>query len=679
MNTHLRYMPSTPLVQTKSPTYHLTTFPPNPDFVVSVDKAGLPRSRYGDMIWDFSAYTRKGNEQKFRYNFGVTRQGSAGEVNQENIALIKQVAILCLYHPGLFPGSIQGLKGYLSGLKKTGAFCTRKGILMSDLHRFPRLFDEYSNEIKPGSRARSNSLIGFLHNLEVYSEDLGFLIADKALLRHLSARVEGDREAMQTPCIPPRIWEYQVRRLDQILNDFLDHQEQIEGAFNTLIAVYRYNSKPVSAASKKRELINPFFKPGEWFTDKRIQFFGDFTRYAEVYGIADLINNYSNSNREECLTLQSFHQTLSIATKVALFFIANYSLQRRQEFGSLRTDCFQIERDHRLGDIAMVVGETTKTDPDSDARWVVPTHVEKAVRVATFIAKLRYQVADEEFKKDYTDPQSIPLAIGAAEPWSPFQAKNFQVADYSLFLNWSGSILDQQEIVIGEEDARIALSLTPTISRREWFAVGKPWRFASHQLRRTANVLMASSGDVSLSTIQWENKHRSRYMSIYYGRNHTNLRFNKNAAKELIGEVYQSLARNCSEAVLDQDRFVRPHSNHEPYSNKVINLVSEKSAEKLVRAAKNNEVSCRRTLLGLCTKLSCEFGGIESISKCAGAEGGGICPDAIFDRLQGGNLVGLKEGYISERKNLKPHQPRYKALGYEILAIDTYLDVMGRS
>lgn len=517
MNTQLRYMPPTPLVQPKSPTYRLTTFPPNSDFVVSVDKAGLPRSRYGDMIWDFSAYTRKGNEQKFRYNFGVTRQGSAGEVNQENMAIIKQVVILCLYHPGLFPGSIQGLKGYLSSLKKTGAFCTGKGILMSELHRFPRLFDEYSDEIGLASRARSNTLIGFLHNLDIYSEDLGFVIADKALLKHLSARVERNREVLQTPCIPPRIWEYQVRRLDQILNDFLDHQEQIEGAFNTLTAVYRYNSKTLTAASKKRNLINPFFKPGECFKKARIQFFGDFSRYAEVYGIADLIKNYSNKG--ECLTLQSFNQTLSIATKVALFFIANYSLQRRQEFGSLRTDCFQIERDHRLGDIALVVGETTKTDPDSDARWVVPIHVEKAVRVAAFIAELRYQVADEEFKMDYPDPQSIPLAIGAAEPWSPLQAKNFQTPDYSLFLNWCDSILDQEEIIISEEDARIAISVTPTLSRCEWFAVGKPWRFASHQLRRTANVLMASSGDVSLSTIQWENKHRSRYMSIYYGRN----------------------------------------------------------------------------------------------------------------------------------------------------------------
>lgn len=62
--------------------------------------------------------------------------------------------------------------------------------------------------------------------------------------------------------------------------------------------------------------------------------------------------------------------------------------------------------------------------------------------------------------------------------------------DYANIIRRGSRLFDQQEIVVTEEDSRIALSMTPNLFNKEWFGIGKPWSFSTHQARCVFRPIM---------------------------------------------------------------------------------------------------------------------------------------------------------------------------------------------
>ena len=91
----LRFMSPSTLVTVDSPLYRPPCFPPPRDWAVSVDSEGAPLSLYGDDFWDFRAFERSAT-------FNFKKDG----ISDENVFLVKQVVLLVLYHPRLFPGRV---------------------------------------------------------------------------------------------------------------------------------------------------------------------------------------------------------------------------------------------------------------------------------------------------------------------------------------------------------------------------------------------------------------------------------------------------------------------------------------------------------------------------------------------------------------------------------------------
>lgn len=73
---------------------------------------------------------------------------------------------------------------------------------------------------------------------------------------------------------------------------------------------------------------------------------------------------------------------------------------------------------------------------------------------------------------------------------------------------------------------------------------------------------------------------------------------------------------------------------------------------------------------------SCEYGGIESVSKCAGGDGKGVCADAIFVRKNREKLIKLKGNHENQLNALTQENMRYWSLKQEIYAIEVYLNVV---
>ena len=184
-------------------------------------------------------------------------------------------------------------------------------------------------------------------------------------------------------------------------------------------------------------------------------------------------------------------------------------------------------------------------------------------------------------------------------------------------------LFDPDMLRITEEDAQEALSLTPNLQNKDWFEVGNRWQFHSHQLRRTLAVNMFASDVVSVSSIQQQMKHLSQKMTLYYGRHHTNLRLNSEAEKAIILESHADVYQNVMEAVRNNGVNVKPHGEI-PGFDRIADLIEAGEEKELMKLIRDGSLGVRRTLLGFCMKAGpCEYGGIESVAKCAGGDGGG--------------------------------------------------------
>ncbi|HBO2902410.1 hypothetical protein [Pseudomonas aeruginosa] len=587
--------------------------------------------------------------------------------------LTKKAMFLVLYHPKLFGGRIRSAAYCFNCLISIAKVCNEQGILISDLPKFPHVHQDVAKALQ---NASYKIYINFLHKLQLHADTLNFAITDQRMLAFLASQQKG-WEKIQTPYIPPRIWTYQINRLNECLDDFLEHQAAIEKAFTWISDAYEHNS----AALPQHDRFQSPFGEHRFYKKKRILFDGGFDEFLAEYGLLDLFERWMGSEKQR--SVAQFARYFRMVRDASLLYILNFSLQRVSEAMSLRADCFLIEQDERLGEIALIVGETTKTDPDDDARWVVPRSVKKAVDVAASIAKLQMRHYTEDVSASDAVKASTLLALPGREPWTPRKTHSRNVhgelaamVRLGPFIASYPRVFDPKEITVTESDWKIAVSMTPNLSKKSGFGVGLPWQFTVHQLRRTTSVNMFASNMVSDNSLQWIMKHLSRNMTLYYGRNYTNLRLNSAAETAVIIESYKAIYRQLVDVLTDSVEYVKPHRK-EMIPSKVINLVETREERQLTKLIKQGAIGCRRTLLGYCMKPGyCEYGGIESVAKCAGGDGGGICADAIFERKNEAKLRRLKVAHEKEMESLDPDSPRYSAIKQEVYAIGVYLDAI---
>ncbi|KVH42594.1 hypothetical protein WJ39_29705 [Burkholderia diffusa] len=370
---------------------------------------------------------------------------------------------------------------------------------------------------------------------------------------------------------------------------------------------------------------------------------------------------------------------MSLVSVTGLAYIANFTLQRKEEAASLRASCLVWEYDEKLGRIPLVCGETTKTDPDSDARWVASPSVAVAIEAMSVIARLR-MICDKTNPARATteaDARDPFLFSSASEPWSSgkrnIYAIRTEASSLKEYMEWYPKLLDSEQLRITSEDLKIARRLTPNLPEAE-FAVGKVWPLAWHQLRRTGAVNMFASGILSDVSMQQHLKHSSRLMPLYYGRGYTRLRLNERVQTAITTAMYETLVTQFESAM--SERFVSPHSL-ERKDARLVNLLNEREVKTLVAWGRSGKVTFREHRLGGCMKAgACEYGGVESIARCAGGDGVKPCADVLFDREKENQIRQDLAAAEEEMSRLPKDSPRYIALLAECRGMENYINVI---
>ena len=179
---------------------------------------------------------------------------------------------------------------------------------------------------------------------------------------------------------------------------------------------------------------------------------------------------------------------------------------------------------------------------------------------------------------------------------------------------------------------------------------------------------------LSDSSMQFLMKHASRLMPLYYGRGYTKLHLNEEVEGLVTTAMYEVMAKSMLTAM--GDRFVSPRSAEQKQSI-VVNLIGDKDARELAKAARQGEVFYRETRLGACTSRTlCSYGGIESVARCAGGDGHKPCVDVLYDR---GKIPTIEKDLIrvnQELERLPVGSPRHNALLMERQGLENFLNVV---
>jgi hypothetical protein len=621
------------IISMNSPNYKLGSWPPTDDYPIIVDANGDTVSRFSDSKWKLWPWSHQTLVISFLDNY--PRSGPS-LISAPNARVLRLVAAWLIYGPEQVK-SAKSLTRKIETLKSLFKIVSRQNILVTELSRFPKVVETIANEMPAGF---GPAIIYLLHQLLTHEESIGFCIMDEPTLRRFSALIPEESDS-QTAYIPPRIWNYQISRLNEFLSDFLAHKQQIIDCFHfcleSYVTCYGSLEKACTSAARGERTLSPFGNPKR--NRKHIVYVGHFSEVAERYGISRILLKWlvpiGGSLNDKNRGVASLSRFFSMANAVSLAHILNFSLMRVSEAWFLRTDCLEIERDPTFGNIYILKGVTTKTIEDGDARWITSPSVEKSVEVAKCVAELRTLCENSNASViDNISSSSTPyLFMRGQEPWAgktglKIRGIRHSYISYTTCLDYYPNLMDKNELIITQRDMEFARLITPTLNS-ERVREGEIWPLAWHQLRRTGAVNMQASGLVSDSTIQYQLKHATRAMSLYYGKGYSSLRINQSAKNQFIKTMYEILAKEIHSLL--SDRFISPHGQQ--HKDHILQLVSVSDSKKLQQAAETGQISWRPTLLGGCTKKGfCEYGGIDNIARCCGGDGRPPCSDALIDK-----------------------------------------------
>jgi hypothetical protein len=648
---NLQFRGDVEFVSEVSACFKSVDFPPKNDFVMSVDKNGKVISRYGDDVWDFKTF---GCNAKFHF----------GEYNETNKALFKQLMYYVIYSH-LYPGSYKGVIAWYATYQHIFKTCSTHKLDAPSLHRFPKVIDEAALTYAKAVPSKFANSVYHLDAALKNQEQIGFmLLSQDNIVAYKQA--DPDYELGQTAYIPNRIWTMFIQSLDSVLDDFEAHQDKLE-------TLYHYLSK-TTLLNEKNGVAKTYSSP---FLTGRIKrhmcYDGTFEDYLIANDLIELFEQYTQKYKKPnsgvvAYSIVLFTSLLNNISLTCYFYVLFYSIMRKEEGASLRTDCLDIEEDERLGEFYLLVGETTKTDPDSDARWIVPSRVKRAVEAASTLVSWKLQYVPT--------PKDTPHLFQNLAVWQTTNrtSKGRRIQGFTMAIARNGeNFFNLYQYKMTQTDYDEALGLTPSLIRQDWFKVGNAWQFGYHQFRRTLAVHFAIN-KVPVSSTQFQMKHGTREQQFHYQNNAGRLRLNRLSEQEVVNEYYAEMSRNLMSVVNGEG--ILPHAKS-PVKDEVVRILTEGDRKKLLKAQKNGVVGMRKNIIGFCAKKGeCEFGGFTTIAPCTGGDGGNFCSDVVIDGAREQEFKDDKVYYEDMMNNAPEGSPLQKGFKAEVQGYEKVLDMI---
>ncbi len=619
-------------------------FPPE-DMVISRGRDGTIVSFFVHMTWDLSPYHPDQRPASLSFLYWLPFDES-----NEKIAIIQESKLLLfslMWMRNGRPLSIGTLQNYNSIIKALAVYSLENGLSLKDMICNERQLWNFIQKSGGWTIQTLGSMLTHIKNLEKIIAKYGFKIIDNRMLQSIRTIGSKYRDTLkQHPPIPTRIYSHFITELANSLRDWDRYEEE-------LFRILHICTKNPSLGRSKEQQRCISRKLGTEFLEQ--------STFSELAS-SEIISYLKPPTRSADVR----HLSAKIAEiqLVCILTIQLFTGMREDEAISLPYDCLEEASTNGITHIVLR-GRTTKFNNGQakEARWVTNSDGQRAVNTAKRIASTIYRICAME-EDNTKQPLNLPLFIGvgylglAGEKILP---DNGLYRSTRIELGRMRHLRNRLEIPIQEDDL-LELELIDPI--RAWrseenFQIDHPWRFTSHQFRRSLALYAQRSGLVSLPSLRRQLQHITDEMAIYYSRGSIFAKNFLGEDKQHFGYFWQETKAESealsyiSNVVLSDDNLFGGHASW--LKQKIPDPVISFDRSETIRQFKNGEIAYQETVFGGCTRVgSCKHAPTKWLNTECLKDG---CEYLVCNLKKLNNVIAAQETLVNE---LESESPEYR-------------------
>jgi hypothetical protein len=570
---------------------------PTDDFVVCRRKDGAPASRFGDLVWDFTAYHPEQRTSRLYFAYWGDAIPTADQTALSRA--IRRVVFALIWHRPGAPLSIKGLGNYLTVLCAAADQAETLGVSLSTMLGDSKMLLEYVATRCSGWMCETlGSLLGGLASTG--EEALGFAVVPTKTIKAIKADGSAYRAGLkQHAPMPTRIYLAYIQGLQQELSAWLDVSKDILELFETC------GADPFMGRNydTQREILAKY--PAVASFERRPTFDELCTQSVASYLMAAGKN----------LNVKSLSFVIAEMQLVCKLIIQTFTGMRDDEACSLPYHCLEVTvangKSHYV-----VMGRTTKFNHGLPKRvqWVTNQKGAQAIEAARAIADVIYKVHGVVPESGMGPRSKYPLFVSpgymklASGPMSPVDGHFMAgIIGFRGRSTLPGRLFSRIE----ESDLKELEQIDP---HRAWrsedaFRPGILWSFKTHQLRRSLALYAQRSGLVSLPSLRRQLQHLTEEMSRYYAKGSAFAKDFIGEEKDHFGLEWQATQPESAalgyilNVLMSDDTLLGGHASWVQHRLRDTDGTVLIDREATMRRFKKGEMAYKETLLGGCTNV----------------------------------------------------------------------------
>lgn len=621
---------------------------PCTDFVISRDKIGNIVSTYGDMSWDLTPYHNKFGDFNLHFKYW-NKEAPTSHRHELASELRWYMFILIFLRPG-HPLSFSTLRNYIHAFYALARFCEKNAIGLSDLLNNSKLLIQALTEHIPWVKI----LAPFLRLVkELGPTIVGFSVVEyKEIKRLHSLGTQYASDAKQHPPIPPRIYSLILSTLSKELDEF-------DTIADRILDLFKYcASCPLNGRDK----------PTQWRARKKLgmehnKFRPKFDELLKSYNLEEWWQGMGYTK-----SIHGLSEAITNTYTLASLQIQAFTGMRHSELRTLPLQCLKEVTREEDGQIHYLVeGQTTKLTHGKAKRvqWVTSESGRRAIKIAQRIALSIYSV-----RGDYPSVRDVDKIDSHVLFISPFHANNrFKHTPAPIKLESLSRLRTLIQPIIQDEDLLILEGID---MHRAWrsekaFEIGQPWKFTTHQLRRSLALYAHRSGLVSLPSLKRQLQHITHEMTLYYAQGSANSSdfISRGKEEKHISQewketqpVSQFLSYTINVLLADNSKLFGVH----PYwiKNRLRNSdgIVELDRQITLKKFKRGEMAYRETLLGGCVKIgTCDKNPLDLLhTDCIDSH----CKNFVGNKKKLERVISAQTNFVKNLANIDPESAEYR-------------------
>jgi bacterioferritin-associated ferredoxin len=446
-----------------------------------------------------------------------------------------------------------------------------------------------------------------------------------------------DREK-QTPVIPSRILHARYHHYNDITLDFIKHGDVIEALSAKLAEDPLYGRDSSKISRYETEIGHQ-----QALEKKR----PNFARAISDHNLNDFCKKYNIRHPG------NLARHLALAQHCAKCLVHIYTLVRDHEAKLLEDDCVQQAEGWNSKGLYLMGISTKLTGTAKDTAWIANVLITEPIKSLQIIKSIIAPYVPEGTPGSdclLLTPSFLPFC--KTDPGDTLIIKDFM--RYEKYL---------PRIFIEENDILQLEAIDPLA---DWhsdpkYKVGKPWKIASHQFRRTMAVFGAQSQVLDIPELKRLLTHLTESMSVYYQRGCSAGGYNMKLKSPELANDFKNAMNDAqwisylNEVLYSTEKLHGGHGKRVTPRSKADDpnrIIYRQTAEETMQKAKKGLISYQRTPLGGCASSKpCNERAHGNFANCFG------CASSV---LKASNVKSVIEHAQIDLMDLDPKSFEYR-------------------